>query len=95
MLTVTPVSVIEVIVPLTARAEVLVRSTEPTALGAFWVDCPVQYQADDSASVDATNEPGLADVAAGGDMAVPWAMSAMPPSTTTSNTKVSHRRGSP
>jgi hypothetical protein len=62
--------------PDTARLDVLVRTSDPTATWPEGVDCPVQYQADDSASAAVTKAPG--DTGGAPGRAVPGEAAATP-----------------
>jgi hypothetical protein len=78
--------------PDTARLVVLVRTSDPTATWPVGVDCPVQYQADDSASAAVTKAPGATGGAPG--RAVPGEVAATPrPAMTAAATsRTGHRR---
>ncbi len=90
--TLTPVSVTALIVPETLRSPVFVRTTKP---GASWPDavvCPVQYQAEDSAS----GAPSMAAGVTGGPPAAllpgERAAKAKPTITAMTTTITTHRR---
>jgi hypothetical protein len=86
-----PPSVTVVIVPETGPLDVLVRTRRPGDTPEA-VDCPVQYQADDSASGAGTSAPGAAGAPSGA--AVPRVLLPMPTPASTSTTRAStrHRR---
>src|ERR1700728_547474 len=92
--TVAPLSETDVTVPATGRVLVLVRSSDPTATCSEAVDCPVQYQADDSAAVALTMAPGAGGGPLGGFDTVERATMAPPTTTTRTTTTTSQRLGS-
>jgi hypothetical protein len=88
-LTVAPVSVTVVTSAATARVVVLVSTRKPGALPEIVV-CPVQYQAEDSASGGLTKAAGVA--AAGLDEPRVPTPTAPPTMTATTTTKIGQRR---
>src|ERR1700727_569479 len=92
--TVAPLSEVDVMVPSTGCVLVLVRSTDPTATCSEAVDCPVQYQADDSAEVALTMAPGAGGGPLAGVDVVERATIAPPTTTTRTSTTTSQRLGS-
>ena len=88
---VAPVSVTAVTAAVTARAVVLVSTSEPGATPPA-VDWPVQYQADDSASGAPTSALGVGAAATGaGEPCRPTA-TAIPATTSTTRATTRHRR---
>ena len=84
-----PVSLTAVMSPVTCLAVVLVRTRKPGEIPEP-VDCPVQYQADDSASGASTSALGVTGAPAGAG--VLWVPAATPTPTTAARTTSSTRQ---